>query len=66
MHRLAVRDDHVLERKLKQGAQRRQCSLLMRRRSPTAQLAFRGRQPVGENEGTLGSHSGVSLRPRPA
>ena len=49
MHRLAVRDDHVLQRKLKQGAQRRQCSLLMRRRSPTAQLAFRGRQPVGEN-----------------
>ena len=44
MHRLAVRDDHVLERKLKQRAQRWQRSLLMRRRSPNAQLAFRGRQ----------------------
>src|SRR5437016_11551185 len=39
VHRLAVRDDHVLERKLKQGAQRRQRSLLMRRRSPNAPLA---------------------------
>jgi hypothetical protein len=28
MHGLALRDDHVLERKLKQGAQRRQRSLL--------------------------------------
>jgi hypothetical protein len=50
-----MRDDHMLERKLKKRAQRRQCSLLIPGRRPDAQLAAGRRQCVGENQGTLRS-----------
>src|SRR5438067_6775819 len=53
VHRLPVRNDHVLERKAEQLAKRRQSSLLMPGRRPDAQLTVRRRQRVGENEGAL-------------
>jgi hypothetical protein len=53
MNGIPVRDDHVLERKLEQCAQRRQRSLLMPRGCPDEQLAVRRSQRVGENEGAL-------------
>ncbi len=53
VHRLAVRDDDALERKLKQRAKSGQSALLMRGRGPNTQLAHRRRQRVSENEGTL-------------
>jgi hypothetical protein len=51
--RVAVRDDHVLERKLEQVAERRQGSLLMPGRRPDTQLAVRRGQRVGEDERAL-------------
>ena len=53
VHRLAVRDDHVLERELEQRPQRRKHSLLVPRRSPNAKLAAPFGQCVGEDEGAL-------------
>src|SRR6266481_4422390 len=53
VHRLAVRDDDALERKLQQGAQGGQGSLLMCRRCPNAELAAGRRQGVRENKGAL-------------
>ena len=41
MHRLAVRDDHVLERELEGFAQRRQHPLLVPRSRPHPELALR-------------------------
>jgi len=53
VHRFAVRDDHELERKLEQGVQRGQNSLLVPLARPDAKLAARRRQPVREDERAL-------------
>jgi hypothetical protein len=53
MHRLAVRDDHPLERKIQQSAQCGQRSLVMPGRGPHAQVSTWGRQCVGENNSAL-------------
>ena len=53
VQRLAVRDDHVLERELEQRAQRRKRPLLVPRRRPDAQLAAGRGQRVGEDERAL-------------
>lgn len=50
---LAVRDDHMLEGKLQQSAQRRQCAFLVGRRLPDAQLAAWRGQGVGEDDSAL-------------
>src|SRR6185312_3420463 len=50
VHRLAVRDDHVLERQLQHRPQRRHHPLGVPRRAPDAQLAVALRQRVGEEQ----------------
>jgi hypothetical protein len=52
VHRLAVRDDHALERQLEQLAQRRPRAVDVRR-VPDPQLAFGAGQRVGEDERLL-------------
>src|SRR5262249_29800225 len=53
VHRVAVRDDYVLERKLEQLAKRRQRALLVPWRGPDAQPALALGQRIGEHQGAL-------------
>jgi hypothetical protein len=49
MHRIAVRDDHVFERKFEERTQRRQRSFQMPWRPPDSQLPSWRCEPVGKN-----------------
>src|SRR3954454_22622407 len=53
VHRLAVRDDHALERELEQLPERGQRARLVPRRRPHTQLAVRRGQRVREHERAL-------------
>src|SRR5205807_1727028 len=53
VQRLAVRDDHVLERQVEQRAERREHARLVPRRPPDEELAGTLRQRVGEDERPL-------------
>jgi hypothetical protein len=53
MHRLAVGDDHVLERQLEQLAERREHTLLVPGCPPDTELACTLGQRVGEDERSL-------------
>src|SRR5689334_16686230 len=53
VHRLAVRDDYALERKIKQLSQSRQYSLLMPRCRPDEEISSPLRQRIRKNERPL-------------
>jgi len=53
VHRLTGEPNHLHERKIEQCPQGRQCSLLMPRCRPYAELSSRGGKGIGENKSAL-------------